>query len=105
MSSDYETTEVKLLKQEDWPAWFDFIRSEATVAKIWRLVDPSEKNVPTNVEPDMNYYTRDRGNVKTTPTGTNTTIEASTQTASTQPQHPIDARLEQYLAGQDSAGR
>jgi hypothetical protein len=29
---DYETT--KLLKQEDWPAWFDFIRSEAITAKI-----------------------------------------------------------------------
>ncbi|KAN0087342.1 hypothetical protein V8E54_001030 [Elaphomyces granulatus] len=111
MSSDYETTEVKLLKQDDWPAWFDFIRSEATVAKIWRFVDPSEKNIPTNVEPDMNYYTRDRGNVNTTPTETNTTIETSTQPsepASTQPQgpqHPIDARLEQYLTGQDSAGR
>jgi hypothetical protein len=58
MSSDDETTQVKLLKQEDWPAWFDFIRNEATVAKIWRFVDPGEKNVPTNVEPDV--YTRDR---------------------------------------------
>src|SRR5467141_4263117 len=46
MSSDYETTEVKLLKQEDWPAWFDFIRSEAITAKIWRFVNPAqyEKN-------------------------------------------------------------
>jgi hypothetical protein len=104
----YESTEVKLMKQEDWPAWFDFIRSEAATAKIWRFVDPGEKNVPTNVEPDVYYYTRDRGNVNTTPTGTNTTIEPSTQTSepfSTQPKHPIDPKLEQYLATQDSAGR
>ena len=102
----YESTEVKLLKQEDWPAWFDFIRSEATVAKIWRFVDPGEKNVPINVEPDVYYYTKDR--VNATPTSTNTTQETSTPTtesASAQPQHPIDAKLEKYLAGQDPAGR
>ena len=113
MSSD--TTEVKLLKQEDWPAWFDFIRSEATVAKIWRFVDPGEKNVPTNVEPDVYYYTRDRGNTNTTPSETNTTIETSIQTstqtstsivsipASAQPL--VDPIVEKYLAGQDSTGR
>jgi hypothetical protein len=91
---------ARLDTQEDWPAWFDFIRSEATTAKIWRFVDPGENTVPTNVEPDVYYYTRDRGTVNTTPTGI--TSETSTQAASTQ---PIDARLDQYLAGQDSAGR
>jgi hypothetical protein len=99
----YESTEVKLMKQEDWPTWFDFIRSEATTAKIWRFVDPGENTVPTNVEPDVYYYTRDRGTVNTTPTGiaSGTSTQAS-EPASTQ---PIDARLDQYLAGQDSAGR
>jgi hypothetical protein len=61
-----------------------------------------------NVEPDVYYYTRDRGNVNTTPTGTSTTIEPSTQTSepvSTQPKHPINPKLEQYLVTQDSAGR
>ena len=103
MSSDYETTEVKLLKQEDWPAWFDFIRSEATTAKIWRFVDPGEKNVPINVEPDIYYYTRDRVNTST-PSSTEPINETSASIpASTQP--PVDPILEQYLAGQDSTGR
>ncbi|KAN0068418.1 hypothetical protein V8E54_013614 [Elaphomyces granulatus] len=80
-----ETTKVKQLKQEDWPAWFDFIRSEAIRTKIWRIVDPSEKNIPTKCR-----------------TGciTDTTHETS---ALTEP--PIDPKLEQYLAGQDHAGR
>ena len=103
MSSDYETIEVKLLKQEDWPAWFDFIRSEATTAKIWRFVDPGEKNVPINVEPDIYYYTRDRVNTST-PSSTEPINETSASIpASTQP--PVDPILEQYLAGQDSTGR
>jgi hypothetical protein len=102
MSSD--TTEVKLLKQEDWPAWFDFIRSEATTAKIWRFVDPSEKNVPINVEPDVYYYTKDRANT-TTLSSTNTTHETSAMTEFSTAEPPIDPRLEQYLAGQDPAGR
>jgi hypothetical protein len=99
----YESTEVKLMKQEDWPTWFDFIRSEATTAKIWRFVDPGENTVPTNVEPDVYYYTRDRGTVNTTPTGI--TSETSTQASEPASTQPIDARLDQYLAGQDSAGR
>jgi hypothetical protein len=104
MSSDDETTQVKLLKQEDWPAWFDFIRSEATTAKIWRFVDPSEKNVLINVEPDVYYYTKDRTNT-TTLSSTNTTHETSAMTEPSTTEPPIDPRLEQYLAGQDSAGR
>jgi hypothetical protein len=99
----YESTDVKLMKQEDWPTWFDFIRSEATMAKIWRFVDPGENTVPTNVEPDVYYYTRDRGTVNTTPTGI--TSETSTQASEPASTQPIDARLDQYLAGQDSAGR
>ena len=37
-------------KTDYWPAWFDFIRSEAItiIAKIRRFVDPGEKSV--NVE-------------------------------------------------------
>ena len=99
----YESTEVKLMKQEDWPTWFDFIRSEATTAKIWRFVDPGENTVPTNVEPDVYYYTRDRGTVNTTPTGI--TSETSTQASEPASTQLIDARPDQYLAGQDSAGR
>ena len=54
----YESTEVKLMKQEEWPTWFDFIRSEATTAEIWKFVDPGENTVPTNVEPDVYDYKR-----------------------------------------------
>ena len=82
-----------------------FIRSEATTAKIWRFVDPGEKNVPINVKPDVYYYTRDRVNTST-PSSTETHSMKplpSTQPLSTEP--PIDPRLEQYLAGQDPAGR
>ena len=96
----YESTEVKLMKQEDWPTWFDFIQSEATTAKIWRFVDPGENTVPANVEPDVYYYTRDRGTVNTIPTGI--TGETSTQASESASTQPIDARLDQYLAGQDS---
>ncbi|KAN0086766.1 hypothetical protein V8E54_000454 [Elaphomyces granulatus] len=106
-----ESTEIKLIKQEDWPAWFDFIRSEATTAKIWRFVDPGEKTVPRNVEPDLYYYTRSRDNTDTpsSTTETHTLTPGPTQPTltplSTQPQQPIDPKLEQYLATQDPAGR
>lgn len=100
-----ETTEVKLIKQEDWPAWFDFIQSEANIAKIWRFVNPGENNVPTNVEPDVFYYTKDRSDRSetSTPGAAHTANEMSTPSSSTE--LSIDPRLEQYLAGQDSAGR
>jgi hypothetical protein len=59
------------------------------------------KTSPPNVEPDVckYYYTKDRANTST-PGSTDTTHETS---ALTEP--PIDPKLEQYLAGQDHAGR
>ena len=119
MSSDYETDyeTTKLLKQEDWPAWFDFIRSEAITAKIWRFVNPGEKTVPDNVKPDVYNYTRNRdatGSTNiTTETSTITPESASgqsqpapgqSQSTLSQPQS-ASQKLEQYLAGQDPAGR
>ena len=65
-----ETTSIKLNKQEDWPAWFDLIKSEAEAAKIWRFVNPEEKTPSTNVEPDLLYYTKDR-TITSTPSSTN----------------------------------
>ncbi len=124
MSSDYETTEVKLLKQEDWPAWFDFIRSEAITAKIWRFVNPGEKTVPDNVKPDVYNYTRNRDATGSTNITTETSMitpesasgqsqpvsgqsqpaPGQSQSALSQPQSALQ-KLEQYLAGQDPAGR
>ena len=97
----YETTSIKLLKQEDWLAWFDFIKNEAVTAKIWKFVDPGEDNPPSNPEPDLLYYTRDRATPTNTPSSTNT-LQPSTEPP-TEP--PADPNLEQYLAGQNSAGR
>lgn len=100
-----ETTPIKLLKQEDWPAWFDFIRSEATAAKIWRFVNPDEENPPINVEPDMLYYIKDRA-ITSTPSSTATaqSTQASPSTSTSSEPSP-DPDLEKCLAGLDTAGR
>jgi hypothetical protein len=94
-----------------------FIRSEAITAKIWRFMNPGEKTVPDNVKPDVYNYTRNRdatGSTNiTTETSTITPESASgqsqpapgqSQSALSQPQS-ASQKLEQYLAGQDPAGR
>jgi hypothetical protein len=75
-----ETTSIKLLKQEDWPTWFNFIRSKATAAEIWKFMNPDEKNPPINVEPDMIYYTKDRDTTSTSTSAITSSI-SSTNTA------------------------
>jgi hypothetical protein len=44
-----------LLTQKDWPLWFQFIRREASFAKIWDYVDPdkTEDEIKENTEPDV----------------------------------------------------
>jgi hypothetical protein len=73
-----ESTEVRLLKQEDWPAWYDFIRSEGITGKIWGFVDPDQQNVPINVKPDVFYYTRDRSTQTTSTQSTTSTASSAT---------------------------
>lgn len=100
-----ETTSIKLNKQEDWPTWFDFIKSEAEAAKIWRFVNPDEENPPINVEPDMLYYIKDRA-ITSTPSSTATAQSAqASASTSTSSEPPPDPDLEKCLAGLDSAGR
>ena len=111
-----ETTSIKLLKPEDWPAWFDFIRSEATAAKVWHFVNPDVKEPPVNAEPDLFYYTEAR-NATDTPRGTSTAQGTDPSSSSTrpsasdssskgkEPQLPPDPKLEQHLASQDITGR
>lgn len=98
-----ETTSIKLLKQEDWTVWFDFIRSNAMATKIWRFVNPDEETPQVNVEPNLLYYTQNR-TVTSTPNSTDTAQGTSTSTSNLI-QPPTDPELEQYLAGQDSTGR
>ena len=87
-----ETSPFKLLTQEDWPAWFDFIRSKAIAAKIWNFVDPDKENPPVNVEPDLFQYTKDR-NTTDTPS-TVSTAQETQEPAAASPQPPLDLKLE-----------
>ena len=48
-----DSTNPLLLTQKDWPIWFQFIRREASFAKIWDYVDPdkTENEIKQNTEP------------------------------------------------------
>jgi hypothetical protein len=48
-----DSTNPLLLTQKDWPIWFQFIRREASFAKIWDYVDPdkTENEIKENTEP------------------------------------------------------
>jgi hypothetical protein len=50
-----DSTNPLLLTQKDWPLWFQFIRREASFAKIWDYVDPdkTEDEIKENTEPDV----------------------------------------------------
>ena len=47
-----DSTNPLLLTQKDWPLWFQFIRQEASFAKIWDYVDPdkTEAEIKENTE-------------------------------------------------------
>lgn len=88
-----KVTTFKLLKREDWPDWFDFIKSKAEMAEIWTFIDPADSNPPLNVKPDRDYYTRSRPI-------TNDSNEMNINTES-----PVNPQLEQLLAGLDPPRR
>src|SRR6266550_1166659 len=50
-----DSTNPLLLTQKDWPLWFQFIRREASFAKIWDYVDldKTEDEIKENTEPDI----------------------------------------------------
>src|SRR6266702_5935527 len=50
-----DSTNPLLLTQKDWPLWFQFIRQEASFAKIWDYVDPdkAENKIKENTEPEI----------------------------------------------------
>jgi len=50
-----DSTNPLLLTQKDWPLWFQFIRREASFAKIWDYVDPdkTEDEIKENTEPNI----------------------------------------------------
>src|SRR6266568_550636 len=50
-----DSTNPLLLTQKDWPLWFQFIRREASFAKIWDYVDPdkAENEIKENTEPEI----------------------------------------------------
>src|SRR5205809_6390265 len=51
---------LRLLTQDDWIQWYNYIKSEAKSRRIWRFVDPEDANPPVNTPPDLEYYTRDQ---------------------------------------------
>lgn len=93
-----ENTAFKLQKQEDWPAWFDFIRSKAEGGKVWKFMDPDDPNPPSCVEPDISIYIQD----PPTPDDSNYTTPTATETTSTT---PAGMDLDQLLTRTDRAGR
>jgi len=48
-----DSTNPLLLTQKDWPIWFQFIRQEASFAKIWDYInlDKTENEIKENNEP------------------------------------------------------
>src|SRR6266702_2090633 len=50
-----DSTNPLLLTQKDWPLWFQFIRRDASFAKIWDYVDPdkAENEIKENTEPEI----------------------------------------------------
>ena len=46
-------TRPQLLVQLDWPQWFEFIRKEAKIAKIWEYVDPDKKQHTEKEEDEL----------------------------------------------------
>jgi len=112
MSSN--TSVIRLLTQEDWIAWYNYIKSEAKARRIWRYVDPEETNPPVNTPPDLEYYTKERtlpaSNTnqegQNQPASESEPSQTSSQTspATTTPATPSDF-LEKFLAKTDATGR
>ena len=112
---------IKLLTEDDWISWYNYVKSEAKARRIWRFVDPEDANPPVNTPPDLEYYTRERrppiGNqVPPVPqpsapaAGSSQTSTASTQTL--QPSQPTPGAstpeldpLEQFLTTADASGK
>ena len=113
MSSN--TSVIRLLTQEDWIAWYNYIKSEAKARRIWRYVDPEETNPPVNAPPDLEYYTKERTlpASDTNQEGQNQPVpesepsETSSQTSSDTPTTPatLSDSLEKFLAKTDATGR
>jgi hypothetical protein len=112
MSSN--TSVVRLLTQEDWIAWYNYIKSEAKARRIWRYVDPEETNPPVNTPPDLEYYTKERTlpALDTNQEGQNQPVpesessETSSQTSSDTPTPAtLSDSLEKFLAKTDITGR
>ena len=51
---------IRLLIQEDWIVWYNYIKSEAKACCIWRYVDLEEINPLVNTLPDLEYYMEER---------------------------------------------
>ena len=110
MSSN--TSVIRLLTQEDWIVWYNYIKSEAKARCIWRYVDPEETDPPVNTPPDLEYYMEER----TLPTSNTNQegqsqpvpeLETSSQTSSDTPTTPttLSDSLEKFLAKTDATGR
>ena len=114
---------LRLLTQDDWIQWYNYIKSEAKSRRIWRFVDPEDANPPVNTPPDLEYYTRDQTRPAAplnppapgpSTTGSQTS-DTSTQTAQPSPGEPIPTTpaapatpvkpMERFLAITDAAGK
>lgn len=112
------TSVVRLLKQDDWIAWYNYIKSEAKARRIWRFVDPEVANPPANAPPDLDYYTKERtppvpnpNQEEQTqpqpvpdPSSTSSNTLGATPSSPTTPTTPGEP-LEKFLAKTDTAGR
>lgn len=113
MSSN--TSVIRLLTQEDWITWYNYIKSEAKARRIWRYVDPEETNPPVNAPPDLEYYTKKRTlpTLNTNQEGQGQPVpelepsQTSSQTSSDTPITPATPSdsLEKFLAKTNTTGR
>ena len=79
-----DSTNPLLLTQKDWPSWFQFIRQEASFAKIWDYIDPdkAEDKIKENTKPDVPMIAAiPAANTTTTPATTTVVTPASTKIA------------------------
>ena len=81
-----DSTNPLLLTQKDWPIWFQFIRREASFAKIWDYVNPdkTENEIKENTEPAI-------PSIATAPPAAPTAPAAAPATPATAPAAPAAA--------------
>jgi hypothetical protein len=118
-------TAIRLLTEDDWILWYNYVKSEAISHRIWKFVDPENANPPVNTPPDLEYYLRERtrpgGNQDPPAPGTTDPATGDSQTSNTstqtlQPSQPIPGattpapgnlgnHMEQFLTTADVSGR